>query len=75
MWKCNSSTMLALISSVILYMIKDVGLYFKIRISMGMECVKTSRQIQNSAKYDDTIISTISNKINDTYLKAMPADG
>ena len=72
-----SSTMLALISSSNALYDQDVDLYFKIRDLYGdgvRKDIKANSEFW--AKYDDTVISTISNKINDTYLKAnAQADG
>ncbi len=66
-----SSTMLALITSGNALYGQDPDLYFKIRDQYTEGVLKDIRA--NSAywaKYEDTVISTISNKINDTYLKA-----
>jgi hypothetical protein len=66
-----SSTMLALVYSGNALYEQDTELYFKIREQYSEGVVKDIRA--NSAywqQYEDTVISTISNKINDTYLKA-----
>lgn len=72
-----SSTMLALVISGNALYEQDTDLYFEIR---GLYFVGVLKDIRaNSAywqQYDDTVISTISDKINDTYLKAnAQADG
>jgi hypothetical protein len=66
-----SSTMLALVYSGNALYEQDTELYFKIREQYSEGVLKDIRA--NSAywqQYEDTVISTISNKINDTYLKA-----
>lgn len=66
-----SSTMLAMIISGNTLYQQDTDLYFKIRDQYSEGVLKDIRA--NSAywqKYEDTVISTASNKINDTYLKA-----
>lgn len=66
-----SSTMLALIISGNALYDQDTELYFKIRdmYSEGLlkDIVANSNYWQ---KYEDTVVSTVSNTINDTYLKA-----
>lgn len=66
-----SSTMLALISSGNALYSQDTDLYFEIR---SMYCDGIVKDIRANtdywAKYEDTVISTVSNRINDTYLKA-----
>jgi hypothetical protein len=66
-----SSTMLALITAGNALYDKDPDLYFEIRDQYSDGVLKDIRA--NSRywqQYDDTVISTVSNKINDTYLKA-----
>lgn len=66
-----SSTMLALIIAGNALYDQSPDLYFKVKDLCSEEVLKDIRA--NSAywvQYDDTVISTISNKINDTYLKA-----
>lgn len=66
-----SSTMLALISSGNALYSQDTDLYFEIRSMYSDDIVKDIRANTDYwAKYEDTVISTVSNKINDTYLKA-----
>ena len=66
-----SSTMLALIISGNALYRENSDMYFEIRDLYSEEVLRDIRA--NSAywqKYEDTVISTVSNKINDTYLKA-----
>ncbi|TAH63349.1 MAG: DUF3810 domain-containing protein [Anaerolineaceae bacterium] len=72
-----SSTMLALISSGNALYSQDTDLYFEIRDIYSEGIVKDIRaNSEYWVKYEDTVISTVSNKINDTYLKAnAQADG
>ncbi|HHX11513.1 MAG TPA: DUF3810 domain-containing protein [Clostridiales bacterium] len=66
-----SSTMLALIISGNALYRENSDMYFEIRDQYSEELVRDIRA--NSAywaKYEDTVISTVSSKINDTYLKA-----
>jgi hypothetical protein len=66
-----SSTMSALIVSGNALYDQDVDLYFQIRELYSEDVLKDIRD--NSAywqQYEDTVISTVSNQINDTYLKA-----
>lgn len=66
-----SSTMLALVTSGNALYGQDPDLYFEIREKYSEGVLKDIRA--NSAywvKYEDTVVSTVSNKINDTYLKA-----
>lgn len=72
-----SSTMLALISSGNALYVKNTDLYFEIRDIYSEGIVKDIRaNSEYWAKYEDTVISTISNNINDSYLKAnAQADG
>lgn len=66
-----SSTMLALVTSGNALYAQNPDLYFEIRDNYSDGILKDIRA--NSAywaKYEDTVISTVSNKINDTYLKA-----
>jgi hypothetical protein len=66
-----SSTMLALISSGNALYSQDSDLYFEIRDMYLDEIVMDIRANTDYwAKYEDTVVSTMSNKINDTYLKA-----
>lgn len=66
-----SSTMLALISSGNALYGQDKDLYFEIRDMYSDGIIKDIRANTDYwAKYEDTVISTVSNKINDTYLKA-----
>ncbi|HKL99552.1 MAG TPA: DUF3810 domain-containing protein [Mobilitalea sp.] len=64
-----SSTMLALVISGNELYNQDIDLYRKIKYSDGVlrDLRANSRYW---AKYEDTVVSTISNKVNDTYLKA-----
>ena len=72
-----SSTMLALVISGNALYDKSPELYFQIRDQYSEGVLKDLRA--NSAywvQYEDTAVSTISNKVNDTYLKAnAQADG
>jgi len=66
-----SSTMLALIISGNALYKEDTDLYFEIRDQYSEKVLIDIRE--NSRywqQYEDTVISTVSNKINDTYLKA-----
>ena len=66
-----SSTMLALISSGNALYSQDTGLYFEIRSMYSDGLVKDIRANTDYwVKYEDTVISTVSNRLNDTYLKA-----
>lgn len=65
-----SSTMLALVTAGNALYDQDKDLYFKIRSQFSEEVIKDIRD--NSSywqQFDDTAISTLSNQINDTYLK------
>lgn len=66
-----SSTMLALISSANALYGQDKDLYFEIR-DMYLDGIVNDIRANTDywVKYEDTVVSTISNKINDTYLKA-----
>jgi hypothetical protein len=72
-----SSTMLALVIAGNALYEQNPDMYFEIRDLYSEGVLKDIRA--NSAywqKYEDTVISTVSNKINDTYLKAnAQADG
>jgi len=72
-----SSTMHALIHAGNALYRKDPDKYFEIRELYTEGMIKDLRHNSDYwAKYDDTVISTVSNKINDTYLKAnAQADG
>jgi len=66
-----SSTMLALIISGNALYDEDTSLYFEIRDQYSKEVVNDIRaNARYWQQYEDTVISTMSNKINDTYLKA-----
>lgn len=66
-----SSTMHALIHAGNALYRKSPDLYFEIRELYTEGMLNDIRNhSQYWAKYDDTVISTVSNKINDTYLKA-----
>lgn len=66
-----SSTMLALIISGNALYDQDPDMYFKIRDKYSSGVLKDIRaNSEYWTKYEDTVISTVSNKINDTYLKA-----
>lgn len=72
-----SSTMLALVMSGNALYKQDPELYFKIRELYSVGVLKDIRaNSEYWVKYEDTVISTVSNKINDTYLKVnAQADG
>jgi len=72
-----SSTMLALIISGNALYNQDTDLYFQIRELYSEDVLIDIRANSDYwQQYEDTVISTISNKINDTYLKAnAQADG
>lgn len=72
-----SSTMLALIISGNVLYGQDVDLYFELRDIYSDGIKKDIRaNTEYWSKYEDTVISTVSTKINDTYLKAnAQADG
>lgn len=66
-----SSAMLALVISGNALYGQDVDLYFDVRNTYSEEVKKDIRaNTEYWAKYEDTVVSTVSNKINDTYLKA-----
>ena len=66
-----SSTMLALISAGNALYGQDTDLYFEIRELYSNDIVKDIRaNTEYWAKFEDTVVSTVSNRINDTYLKA-----
>lgn len=66
-----SSTMLALITSGNALYGQDTDLYFEIRGIYSEGLVKDIRANTDYwAKYEDTVVSAVSNRINDTYLKA-----
>jgi hypothetical protein len=66
-----SSTLLALISSGNALYGQNTDLYFEIREMYTDGVIRDIRANTDYwAKYEDKVISTISNKINDTYLKA-----
>ncbi|MDF2537767.1 MAG: hypothetical protein K0S76_788 [Herbinix sp.] len=66
-----SSTMLAMITAGNALYDKEPELYFTIRDQYSEGVLKDIRaNSQYWQQYEDTVISTISNKINDTYLKA-----
>ena len=66
-----SSTMLALIISGNALYEQDPDMYFKIRSQYSEGVLKDIRaNSEYWTKYEDTVISTVSNKMNDTYLKA-----
>ncbi|NLJ95635.1 MAG: DUF3810 domain-containing protein [Clostridiales bacterium] len=66
-----SSTMLALIISGNALYGQDKDLYFEIRDTYSDGIIKDIRaNTEYWAKYEDTVVSTVSTKINDTYLKA-----
>jgi len=66
-----SSTMLALIISGNALYNQDTDLYFQIRELYSEDVLIDIRANSDYwQQYEDTVISTISNKINDTYLKA-----
>ncbi len=72
-----SSVMLALISSGNALYRQSTDLYFEIRGTYSEGVIADIRDnSQYWAKYEDTVVSTVSNRINDTYLKAnAQADG
>lgn len=72
-----SSTMLALISSGNALYGQNKDLYFEVTSSYSQGMIKDLRASSEYwTKYEDTVISTISTKMNDTYLKAnAQADG
>lgn len=72
-----SSTMLALISAGNALYNHDTKMYFDIRAMYSDGVVKDIRaNSEYWVKYEDTVVSTISNKLNDTYLKVnAQADG
>ena len=66
-----SSVMLALISSGNALYSRDSDLYFEIRSIYSDGIINDIRaNTEYWVKYEDTVVSTVSNKINDTYLKA-----
>lgn len=66
-----SSTMLALISSGNALYGQNADMYFEIRDIYSDGVLKDIRaNSEYWAKFEDTVVSTVSNKINDTYLKA-----
>ena len=66
-----SSTLLALVSSGNALYGQDTDLYFEIREMYSDGLVNDIRANTDYwAKYEDTVIATVSNRINDTYLKA-----
>lgn len=66
-----SSAMLALISSGNALYSRDSDLYFEIRSIYSEGIINDIRaNTEYWVKYEDTVVSTVSNKINDTYLKA-----
>ncbi len=66
-----SSTMLALVISGNALYDRSPELYFKIRDQYSEGVLRDIRANSRYwVKYEDTVISTVSNKINDTYLKA-----
>jgi len=66
-----SSTMLALITAGNALYDQNPLLYTEIRSLYSDGVIKDiSANSEYWAKYDDTVVSTVSNKINDTYLKA-----
>ncbi len=66
-----SSTMLALITSGNALYAQNPNLYFEIRELYSEGVLKDIRaNSEYWQKYEDTAVSTISNKVNDTYLKA-----
>lgn len=72
-----SSTMLALIISGNALYAQNADLYFRIREQYSEQVLKDIRaNSEYWSRYEDTVVSTISNKINDSYLKANDqADG
>jgi hypothetical protein len=66
-----SSTMLALIISGNALYDQSPELYFQVRTRYSDELVKDIRaNTEYWQQYEDTVVSTVSNRINDTYLKA-----
>lgn len=66
-----SSTMLALINSGNALYGENKEMYFEVRSTYSDGVIRDIRaNSQYWTKYEDSVISTISNKINDTYLKA-----
>ncbi len=66
-----SSTMLALIISGNALYEQDPDMYFNIRSQYSEGVLQDIRaNSEYWTKYEDTVISTVSNKMNDTYLKA-----
>lgn len=66
-----SSTMLALVTAGNALYDQDKDLYFEIRDQFSDGVIKDIRaNSQYWAQYEDTVVSTVSNRINDTYLKA-----
>lgn len=66
-----SSVMHALITAGNALYGQNVDMYFEIRDMFSLGVVKDLRANNEYwAKYEDTVVSTVSNKINDTYLKA-----
>lgn len=66
-----SSTMLALIIAGNALYNQSSDMYFEVREEFSDDVVKDIRaNSQYWQQYEDTVVSTISNKINDTYLKA-----
>lgn len=65
-----SSTMLALISSGNALYKQNTDMYFEVRNIYSEGVIKDIRaNSEYWAKYEDTVVSTVSNKLNDTYLK------
>lgn len=65
-----SSTMLALITAGNALYDQSTEMYFEIRELFSDEVIKDIRANSRYwAQYEDTVVSTVSNKINDTYLK------
>lgn len=65
-----SSTMLALITSGNALYDEDASLYFEIRDQYSEEVINDIRaNARYWQQYEDTVISTMSNRMNDTYLK------
>lgn len=66
-----SSTMLALISAGNALYGQNTDMYFEIRDTFSTGVRRDLRaNSEYWAKFEDTVVSTVSNKINDTYLKA-----
>lgn len=72
-----SSTMLALISSGNALYRQNTDMYFEIRSAYSDGVIRDIRANTDYwARYEDRVVSTVSNKINDTYLKVnAQADG